>query len=689
MKKTIVCLVASIGISGLASADPYFHTDFDEASLGDITGLNIDAPFPDGPDGGTVTLDTDNQKLIMTADAANLWANREGAPIAWVASPTVAVGDTWFVETQITHTDSTDDNSTFDQAGITFYSGEADANPGSENDGENQSLMVGINDWNAWAHRVQGFADNNPNVSEPASEDDDTFEYRVEITENGDYDIYNFFYREDPADDWTQFGDEDLEQDFDNTAVGLFIKSHNNNFSAETEFGYLTVDTIGGLTGADTDEDGIDDGWELAKTAAPGNLTDLTGLKAGPGPGADTGDFDNDGLTDLEEFNLAVTDATYPGISPILADTDDDGRNDGDEVNGVVGPPAIPATDPTNSDSDGDGLLDGAEDNSGTFIDAAKTGTDPNNPNSDGDAFDDGREVELGSDPNDANSVPDIVEGYMATGGDWLSAHGEFDIDGDGALGTDGYIFFGDFEGIQMNGQDYTFRVESDSLPSYLVSHDMGVDFLSAAAAFPSYGMIDNPLTLDGTDQFGGIAVGNAGEAGTSLELVTFDVAALPGTVRVGILGGIEGNPDGRWDPSEITLAGPNGYLETATELEADPGGVNAGWLFFDITDGGTYTVSATRRAGLGGAGIGGLTFDSTAGDLQIQSIDYDKGTEMVTLTWNSSPGATYSLYYGTDLITFDSEIDDSVESEGDATSLTFANPAVGALELFFRVERN
>ena len=411
MKNTIVGLVALIGATGIACAVPYFHTDFDEASLGDITGLNIDTPNTDllTVDSGTVTLDTVSQRLDLASNAANLWTNREGGPIAWITAPTVAVGETWFVQTQITHTDSPGGQSAgYDQTGITFYSGTAGSNPGSENVGAHQSLMVGLSDWNQWHHRVQGFADNNPNVSTLATVGDDTFEYRVEITENGASDIYNFFYREDPGDDWTQHGPVDLEQDFDNTAVGLFMKSHNNNATASTEFEYFTVDVISDVSGEDTDADGLDDGWE---TGTAGNLTDLTGLKAGPGPGADSGDFDGDGLTDLQEFDLAVTNAIFPSIDPTLADTDADGRDDGDEVNGVVGPPAIPATDPTNPDSDGDGLMDGVEDNSGTFVDETETGTDPTAADSDLDELEDGFEVTnsgVGYDPNVDDSASDF-----------------------------------------------------------------------------------------------------------------------------------------------------------------------------------------------------------------------------------------------------------------------------------------
>lgn len=244
MKKHLLGIITLAATGGAASATVTFHSDFDEATIGDITGLTIDDTTTVGGS-GSVTLDTVSQRLDMTANGANLWSAREGAPIAWVASPVVALGITWYVETQITHTDSAPTGAEgFDQAGITFYSGNVGANPGSENTGTHQSLFVGISDWAAWHHRIQGFADNNPNVSLGATTTDDTFQYRVEITENGTSDLYNFFYKENPTDAWAQFGPTNLSQDFDNSAVGLFLKSNNDNTTASTEFEYLTVGVI-------------------------------------------------------------------------------------------------------------------------------------------------------------------------------------------------------------------------------------------------------------------------------------------------------------------------------------------------------------------------------------------------------------------------------------------------------------
>ena len=105
----------------------------------------------------------------------------------------------------------------------------------------------------------------------------------------------------------------------------------------------------------------------------PDFYEDLHGLNknnpADAGQGAADGLFDNDGLTNLEEYNV--------GTDPNNADTDSDILTDGEEVNGVKNPflnhvrrdpfdpmsdPPGDPTDPLNADSDGDGHID-TEDN--------------------------------------------------------------------------------------------------------------------------------------------------------------------------------------------------------------------------------------------------------------------------------------------------------------------------------------
>ncbi len=146
-----------------------------------------------------------------------------------------------------------------------------------------------------------------------------------------------------------------------------------------------------GAEATDSDGDGLPDVWETSWAA----INDLTQL-------SDTGDFDGDGLTDLEEFTA--------GTNPANADTDGDGIADGAETNtGAFVNASDTGTDPRNADSDGDGLSDGVETNTGTLVSASDTGTDPLDADSDGDGFDDGFEINNLSDPTDNNDRPEVA----------------------------------------------------------------------------------------------------------------------------------------------------------------------------------------------------------------------------------------------------------------------------------------
>jgi len=88
-------------------------------------------------------------------------------------------------------------------------------------------------------------------------------------------------------------------------------------------------------------------------------------------------DPDQDGLSNLQEFQK--------GTNPLDPDSDNDGKPDGSET----------LTNPLLTDSDGDGIPDGAE-----------TSTNPMLADSDGDGHPDNIELEQGSNPNSAASVP-------------------------------------------------------------------------------------------------------------------------------------------------------------------------------------------------------------------------------------------------------------------------------------------
>ena len=149
---------------------------------------------------------------------------------------------------------------------------------------------------------------------------------------------------------------------------------------------------------ADSDGDTLPDTWETVWDGITG-LAQLNGtLPAGNGPGDGSGDWDNDGASDKEEYDART--------NPTTADTDGDGVNDGTELaNG---------TDPNDEDTDGDGLLDGVETNTGVFAGTNDTGTDPNSADSDGDGTNDSREIALGFDPTNPESFPSASDSLWA-----------------------------------------------------------------------------------------------------------------------------------------------------------------------------------------------------------------------------------------------------------------------------------
>lgn len=218
-------------------------------------------------------------------------------------------------------------------------------------------------------------------------------------------------------------------------------------------------------------------------------------------------------------------------------------------------------------------------------------------------------------------SIHGNSDAYTETGGDWLT-QGTNDIDSSGGLGTDGYVFFGNFNGNPQGAQTFADGTPEENvvLPSYVTFQDAGVDFVSIADEF-GYGEIDDPnfvgTATEGVDTEGGILVGTSGLAGDFNELYTFTIAGLVDSqiVRVGVLGGVEDAGNGQFDSTSITLSdGTNSATvgdHDLSQLASNPGGVNAGWVFFDISADGVYTVGGTRRLDTGGAAISGVTFDS------------------------------------------------------------------------------
>jgi streptogramin lyase len=134
---------------------------------------------------------------------------------------------------------------------------------------------------------------------------------------------------------------------------------------------YTSQDFVFTFTDTDDDGDGMPDDWEVkyyGDTSRDGS-----------------GDYDNDGLTDIAEY--------VHGTDPTMTDTDDDGLSDGIEINTY-------GTDPTKTDTDDDGMPDGWE---------VQYGLDPLINDASGDADGDGytnlEEYNTGRVPN----IPDVA----------------------------------------------------------------------------------------------------------------------------------------------------------------------------------------------------------------------------------------------------------------------------------------
>ncbi len=129
----------------------------------------------------------------------------------------------------------------------------------------------------------------------------------------------------------------------------------------------------------------------------------------GTGETLDTADYDNDGLTNLQEITHRPRPggiAGFPGLSPniqtnpLLADTDGDGLTDKWEEDHGLDPTDNGTRDTNNgpnADPDRDGL---------TNLQEQSAGSNPHAIDTDGDGISDSSEVEQGKNPNDASEAP-------------------------------------------------------------------------------------------------------------------------------------------------------------------------------------------------------------------------------------------------------------------------------------------
>lgn len=301
---------------------------------------------------------------------------------------------------------------------------------------------------------------------------------------------------------------------------------------------------------ADSDADGLEDGWERLHfgnlSAVPAPDPDGDGLSNGDehALGSDPTRFDTDGdsLSDGRERDLrtspTLVDSDSDGLSdyaetqvhrtnPRRRDTDGGGRDDGEEV-------VIDATDPLSADddlldSDGDGLTNQRE---------IEIGTNPFSVDTDGDLLDDNEEDANGDGRyrGDANENG-IFEPELGEETDPTNA----DTDGDGL--SDGLE--------QLFGTD-PFRDDSDGDGlSDGAEHDLSIDEFSCLA--PAQADSDGDGVPDGAEVAGGSSPCNPDSDGDGV----LDGVELSDGTNPGVAGDAlaDGDGDGLSDNYETNVS--------------------------------------------------------------------------------------------------------------------------------------
>ncbi|MCB1095121.1 MAG: hypothetical protein KDN22_06030 [Verrucomicrobiae bacterium] len=427
-----------------------------------------------------------------------------------------------------------------------------------------------------------------------------------------------------------RFGDAGANGEFPTSVDG----GPENRYGAGT-FKYTTTD--------DTDGDGI-----------PDLVEDSLGLdKSNPADAAL--DPDSDGLTNKQEYER--------GTDIAKADTDGDGLSDGIETNtGTWLNESDRGTDPLNADSDADGLADGVENNSGVYVSAADPGTSPVKSDTDGDGSSDAREIAKGTNPIDPNSFPPV------------------EISGEVAI-----------------------NVEEGRTGNQAFSGGLGMDFI-----------VHRPIRIlelgafdDGSDGF---------NAEITVELWSRDDAETPEDIGddagIDIMASIVFTPDDQGD-----LLGGYQFRDLDSPLILEPGAYTiVGWGYngeemngndgnlgnfpTELTESDAIEFIGTSRFGATGGdfptsvdggpeiryGAGSFTFDEgTSVPFQITDIALDQAGRSVTLTWSSSPGATYAVSYSTDLEQW-IELEDGLPSDGEITEFTEENVPADSPWRYYRV---
>ncbi|MDF7825985.1 hypothetical protein P4B35_18285 [Pontiellaceae bacterium B12227] len=215
-------------------------------------------------------------------------------------------------------------------------------------------------------------------------------------------------------------------------------------------------------------------------------------------------------------------------------------------------------------------------------------------------------------------------DGYDSNNKDWMSET-TVDIDGNG-LGTDGYIFFGNFaspppgNNTEWTGGGEISAIQStlvtDVYPSYISTATMGANCNNKIGRYAHYEAIDDPLIGDGTDGICGNIIITQNTPGEALDFTVAGIVAGT-TIRLGVVTVLnDGPPNERWEIPTISLTDGIDSVSVTNlpNLSNSTNTVGPGWVFFDIDSNGDYTLLLPPDAAgtdPDHTGLGGVTFDS------------------------------------------------------------------------------
>ena len=452
------------------------------------------------------------------------------------------------------------------------------------------------------------------------------------------------------------------------------------------------------LTG-DSDADGLPDAFEQRFTE------DLARLS-----GQNNADADQDGLSDLQEFEHI--NGEFPDLNPINPDTDGDTLLDGEEIAGAG---QRPPTNPTITDTDGDGLTDKVENNTGVFASASQTGTNPTLSDTDGDGAADGKEVIGGSNPTDANSLPPV----RLVG---LWRFNEEDARDDSGRGHDGQafdLFFSDQVPKTLNeGKSADFDSSGGGQPRIEIPHhqdfNLDSDLSIAAWVHPIEniawdGILAKNPSLDSNPNHAGNFELRIQSGGRSLQFLSQrgginDTATYTSAETV-----IEANV---WSHIAVTAEAGSGNLQfflngefTETQMDA---------INFDAFPVNEMPVYIGNRADLATPFDGLLDdvalFNGVLSESQVRAVmngnfdgfnaeepkapqpfsitevEFHSEDNSVTLSWMSISGATYTVETSGDLVVWTPLAEGIEPGAGGFTFYTDDERAPDAEILFYRI---